>query len=59
MLSNLSAADWENCNVQVFVPVPFGPDEPDLFMPMLFESDPLLSAADASPNDLGTSGSPI
>lgn len=59
MLSNLSAADWENCDVRVFNPVPFEPDqEPDLFMPVPFESDPLMSVADAS-SDFDTLGGPI
>jgi len=46
MLSNLSAEDWENCDVCTFIPTPF---QPEPFMPVPFESEPLL----------GTSSSPI
>jgi len=50
MLSNLSAADWGNCEIDVFRPVHFQPDEDrNLFLPEHFESDPILTVAETAP----------
>ena len=49
MLSNLSAADWGNCEIDVFRPVHFQPDKGrNLFLPEHFESDRILSAAETA-----------
>jgi hypothetical protein len=50
MLSNLSAADWGNCEIDVFRPVHFQPDlDRNLFLPEHFESNPILSVAETAP----------
>jgi len=50
MLSNLNAADWGNCEIDVFQLVHFQPDEDrNLFLLEHFESDPILTVAEIAP----------